>query len=251
VTKPLAVALHVPASHKKEFGSQKPHHPGCDAENDYQHAKDADSETGMVKVTHRGFSLSRARQKILTIAPRNCCKESDTNRDKEGGLTRPRMGIRVRAARAGDAHDIGKLARHFAQYLSDLGDPIELKLTAEAYLRDGFGLQPAFSGLVAEEGDTVIGYLLYHFGYDSDNAVRNLHIVDLYVQAEARKKRVGTALMEAAAEIAVKAGAEELVWSVYNLNSLAASFYEKLGAERITEVFFMRLRADALKSGAV
>jgi ribosomal protein S18 acetylase RimI-like enzyme len=160
------------------------------------------------------------------------------------------MAIRVRAARAGDAHDIGKLARHFAQYLSDLGDPIEFKLTAEAYVRDGFGLQPGFSGFVAEDGDEVIGYLLYHFGYDSDNAVRNLHVVDLYVEQEARRKRVGTALMKAAAEIAVKGGAEELVWSVYNPNNLAASFYERLGAERITEVFFMRLRADALKSGA-
>jgi ribosomal protein S18 acetylase RimI-like enzyme len=96
----------------------------------------------------------------------------------------------------------------------------------------------------------VIGYLLYHFGYDSDNAVRNLHVVDLYVKQEARRKRVGTALMEAAAEVAIKAGAEELIWSVYNPNSLATSFYEKLGAERITEVFFMKLRADALKPAA-
>jgi GNAT superfamily N-acetyltransferase len=160
------------------------------------------------------------------------------------------MAITVRAARAGDAHDIGRLARHFAQYLSDLGDPTEFKLTAEAYVRDGFGLRPGFSGFVAEDGDKVIGYLLYHFGYDSDNAVRNLHVVDLYVEQEARRKRVGTALMKAAAEIAVKGRAEELVWSVYNPNNLAASFSERLGAERITEVFFMRLRADALKSGA-
>jgi len=160
------------------------------------------------------------------------------------------MAMRVRPARASHAHEIGKMARQFAQYLTELGDPIELKLTAEAYLRDGFGNQPAFSGFVAEEGDKVIGYLLYHFGYDSDNAVRNLHVVDLYVKQEARRKRVGTALMEAAAEVAIKAGAEELIWSVYNPNSLATSFYEKLGAERITEVFFMKLRADALKPAA-
>jgi ribosomal protein S18 acetylase RimI-like enzyme len=160
------------------------------------------------------------------------------------------MVTTVRAARAGDAQEIGKMARHFAQYLSDLGDRIEFRLTAETYLRDGFGLQPAFSGLVAEEGGKVIGYLLYDFGYDSDNAVRNLHVVDLYIERGARRKRAGTAVMKAAAEIAVEAGGAELVWSVYNLNNLAASFYEKLGAERITEVFFMKLRADRLKSGA-
>jgi hypothetical protein len=54
--------------------------------------------------------------------------------------------------------------------------------------------------------------------------------------------------MTAAVEIAVEAGAEELVWSVYDRNGLAASFYEKVGSERITEVFFTKLRADALKS---
>jgi ribosomal protein S18 acetylase RimI-like enzyme len=52
--------------------------------------------------------------------------------------------------------------------------------------------------------------------------------------------------MAAAASIAREAGARELVWSVYHANNLATTFYEKLGAQRITEVFFMKLRADAL-----
>ena len=160
------------------------------------------------------------------------------------------MAITVRPARAGDAGEIGELARQFAEYLRGLGDQTEFKLNAETYLRDGFGKQPAFSGLVAEDGGKVIGYLLYHLGYDSDAAARNLQVVDLYVEQKARRKRAGRALMAAAAEIAVKAEAKELVWSVYNLNNLAASFYENLGAERSTEVFFMKLRADRLKSGA-
>ena len=158
------------------------------------------------------------------------------------------MPITVRPARAGDAEDVGRLARQFAEYLRSLGDQTEFKMSAEAYLRDGFGKQPAFSGLVAEDAGKVIGYLLYHLGYDSDAAARNLHVVDLYVERETRRRGTGRALMEAAAKIAIEAGADELIWSVYNLNDLAASFYEKLGAERITEIFFMKLRADALKS---
>jgi hypothetical protein len=80
------------------------------------------------------------------------------------------MAIRIRPARASDADEIGELARQFAEYLGSLGDPTEFKLSAEAYLRDGFGKQPAFSGLVAEDGGKVVGYLLYHLGYDSDAA---------------------------------------------------------------------------------
>src|SRR6266496_4893180 len=119
------------------------------------------------------------------------------------------MALSIRAALASDAPAVGHLAGQFASYLRSLGDQTEFKLNAEAYLRDGFGLQPAFKGLVAEEGRQVIGYLLYHFGYDSDGAFTNLHVVDLYVDSEARKKGVGKALMRAAAKIARDAGSQE------------------------------------------
>jgi ribosomal protein S18 acetylase RimI-like enzyme len=99
---------------------------------------------------------------------------------------------------------------------------------------------------LAEIDGRVIGYLLYHFGYDSDGAFRNLHVVDLYVDSRARKKGVGRALMTAAAGIAREAGAREIIWSVYHGNDLAARFYERLGARRISDVFFMKLSVDAL-----
>ena len=156
------------------------------------------------------------------------------------------MQLTIRSALATDAPAIGSLARQFANYLRALGDQTNFKLTAEAYLRDGFGLHPAFQGLVAEKEGEVIGYLLYHFGYDSDGAFRNLHVVDLYVDSRARRNGVGRALMKAAARIAREADVQEIVWSVYHANDLAATFYEKLGAQRIAEVFFMRIQAAAL-----
>jgi len=155
------------------------------------------------------------------------------------------MALTVREALATDAPAVDRLAKQFASYLRNLGDQTDFKLTAEAYLRDGFGLRPAFKGLVAEDDGLVIGYLLYHFGYDSDGAFSNLHVVDLYVDSMARKKGVGRTLMMAAAGIARQAGAREIIWSVYHANNLAAAFYERLGARRITEVFFMTLPADA------
>ena len=153
------------------------------------------------------------------------------------------LSISLRRALASDAHSIGYLARQFADYLRELGDPTDFRLTAEAYLRDGFGPVPAFAGLVAEDQGDVIGYLLYHFGYDSDQARRNMHIVDLYVDRAARQRGVAKALMVQAATIAREIGAEELIWSVYYRNDLATAFYERLGARRITDVFFMRLKA--------
>ena len=151
----------------------------------------------------------------------------------------------IRPATATDAHAVGILARQFADYLRELGDTTEFKLTAEAYLRDGFGPTPAFAGLVAAE-ESIIGYLLYHFGYDSDAAIRNFHVVDLYVEPNFRKRGVGRALMTKAATIARDGGAEEMIWSVYTGNTAAADFYENLGARRINDVFLMKANAAAL-----
>ncbi len=145
-----------------------------------------------------------------------------------------------------DAHAVGNLARQFAAYLRGLGDNTDFNLTAETYLRDGFESRPVFSGIVAESDCAVIGYLLYHFGYDSDIAAPTLHVADLYVDANARNKGVGRSLMATVARIAREAEAREMIWSVYHANQLATSFYEKLGAERIRDVFFMKLRVDAL-----
>lgn len=156
------------------------------------------------------------------------------------------MRLTVRPARAEDANSVGHLAQQFAGYLRSLGDTTDFKMTAEAYLRDGFSSQPAFAGLVAEVDGRVIGYLLYHFGYDSDAAAPNLHVVDLYVDSGLRKRGIGRALMMAAANVARERAAREMIWSVYHANGLAATFYEKLGAQRIADVFFMRLRTDAL-----
>jgi len=106
-------------------------------------------------------------------------------------------------------------------------------------LRDGFGANPAFSGLVAELNGKVAGYLLYHFGYDTDHARRLMHVCDLYVQEGARHHGAGRALMQAAANLCREAGGHELLWTVYKPNKLAFDFYERLGAEYVKDLKFM------------
>jgi diamine N-acetyltransferase len=145
----------------------------------------------------------------------------------------------VRAATFDDAEAIGELAQRFAAYLRSLGDPAEFRFNAETYRRDGFGERPAFSGLVAESDGKVVGYLLYHFGYDTDRAFRILHVIDLYVREDARRRGIGRALMDAAAALCREAGARELFWSVYAPNRLGAGFYESLGAKYTRDLRFM------------
>ncbi|MBI4641261.1 MAG: GNAT family N-acetyltransferase [Candidatus Tectomicrobia bacterium] len=149
------------------------------------------------------------------------------------------MNVVIRNATAADAPTIGVLAKEFQEYLRALGDRTKFEFTAETYLRDGFGPNSAFSGLVAELDGEVIGYLLYHFGYDTDRAMRLMYVIDLYVQASKRRRGVGEALMRAAAKICRQVGGRELIWSVFSANTLAFQFYDRLGAKRIRDLEFM------------
>ena len=147
--------------------------------------------------------------------------------------------VEIRPATANDAAEVGHLAAQFAAYLRSLGDTTDFQFTTEAYLRDGFGPNPAFAGIVAETEGHLVGYLLYHLGYDTDSAVRIMHVVDLYVQADARAHGIGTALLYEAARICQEAGGSRLFWAVLSANKLAAQFYEHLGAHYVQELRFM------------
>lgn len=149
------------------------------------------------------------------------------------------MAVTIRAATAQDAYAVAALSREFAAYLQSLGDASPRSLSAQDYLRDGFGEQPAFSGLIAERESQAIGYLLYCPAYDIDLGGRILYIIDLFVSEEARRQGVGRRLMEAAADICRQMGGHALLWSVYTPNKTAATFYEKLGARHVSDLNFM------------
>jgi len=95
------------------------------------------------------------------------------------------MALIVQLAAAADAEAVGKLAQQFAGYLRRLGDTTDFKLTADAYLRDGFGPKPAFPGLVAELDGNVIGYLL---AGSSSRSRRSIHALPPNVTWSSRSR---------------------------------------------------------------
>jgi GNAT superfamily N-acetyltransferase len=163
----------------------------------------------------------------------------------EGPPGAPPRAFTLRAAQRGDVPAIAALARQFAQLMHELGDSTSLQLDAAALERDGFGPDPAFGGLLAEREGRVVGYLLHHPGYDTDAARRLLFVVDLFVTPAARGLGIGigAALIAAARDIAARAGAAQLVWTVDSRNAGALRFYESLGAQRVEGLVLMCLDA--------
>src|SRR2546426_5992568 len=125
------------------------------------------------------------------------------------------MELTIRSSTPEDAEIVAALGREFVEYLCSLGDPEPRSLTAEDYLRDGFGEQAAFSGLIAELNGQAVGYLLYHQGYDVDRGGRILYVIDLFVRAGARRQGAGPAPMEGAAGICPPLGGPGLFLAVF------------------------------------
>jgi GNAT superfamily N-acetyltransferase len=150
----------------------------------------------------------------------------------------------IREATRDDAGDIVALFDEFSEYLRSLGDNSDYQFNASTYLRDGFGDGPAFKGLVAEVDGKIVGYLLYHFGYEVNLAVRTLHVIDLYVGQTNRLRGVGRALMKRAGEICAAAGGKRLYWFVYSSNTSAFNFYERLGARYLKDLESMYLPVE-------
>jgi ribosomal protein S18 acetylase RimI-like enzyme len=150
------------------------------------------------------------------------------------------MQMKIREAIQSDAKEIARLYTQSAAYLRALGDDTNFKFNAEVYLRDGFGENRAFWGMVAEEAGQLWGYLLYNFSYDTDRALRILYILDLLVDEAARGKGIGSALMLETETIAKQKGIAEVQWAVYVPNQAALNFYEKFGGEVIEDILHMK-----------
>jgi hypothetical protein len=67
----------------------------------------------------------------------------------------------IRACLGSDAAGIDALFREFVAYLRSIGDESDYRFGAQQYLTDGFGIDPVFRGLVAEDASGLTGYLLF------------------------------------------------------------------------------------------
>lgn len=151
--------------------------------------------------------------------------------------------IVVRTGRAEDAPEVARMANALNRALGvDLDS-----FTPERIREDAFGPEPLVSILVGEVDGRTAGYALYHPGYDSDVAARNLVVVDLYVDAEMRGRGLGQALMAGLARAALRLGARSMAGGVLDSNAKALAFYRSLGAVQ-DGVRFVTLNEEALRA---
>lgn len=138
-----------------------------------------------------------------------------------------RGDIRIRPA---TADDVPTLARFVTELLrATAGEPpaaIEGPLA-----RDGFGPDPAFEAILAEDRSGPLGHALFWPCYDTEHAVRGGFLSDLYVAPRGRRRGAGRGLLGAVARRSRAARGDYLYWQILASNAPAIAFYAAIAEQ--------------------
>lgn len=95
--------------------------------------------------------------------------------------------------------------------------------------------RPPFECLVAERDGVPAGFALFFPTYSTWLGQPGLHLEDLWVRPEHRRRGVASALLSRLAALALERGCGRLEWAVLDWNELAHGFYRGLGARPMDE----------------
>ncbi len=122
--------------------------------------------------------------------------------------------------------------------------------TAEArerLMRHGFGDRRRFSPFIASMDGRDIGYAITYEGYSSFLARPTLYLEDIFVYKDARGKGFGGKMFQFLVDEAVDRGCARMEWMVVDWNDNAIGFYERRGAEQLSEWHTYRLEEEQLR----
>ena len=96
------------------------------------------------------------------------------------------------------------------------------------------------------ENDTEVGFALFFYNFSTFLGKGGIHLEDLFVKPQYRKKGYGKALIKKLAEITVERGCGRLEWSCLDWNRPSIEFYLSLGSEALDDWTNFRLTGDNL-----
>jgi len=136
--------------------------------------------------------------------------------------------IKIRKAGESDIPSLLPLMRELAEFEKYSKDfaITDAVLREQGFLRS----PPDFHCLIAEEGSTLVGFLVYYFVPFTYRAKPNLIIKELYIADRHRGRGIGRKLMKAVARQAQETSCGMIKWWVAKWNERGVDFYKRLGA---------------------
>jgi ribosomal protein S18 acetylase RimI-like enzyme len=131
-----------------------------------------------------------------------------------------------------------------------MGEESRITSTASDIRTHGFGDNPAFEVLIAEIDDAFVGLCLTFPSFSTWRGERGVYVQDLYVDETFRGRRIGEALLKAAARRARERGAGYLRLSVDAQNTKAQAFYTRVGLTHSTDELIHMIKGEAFHAFA-
>lgn len=95
------------------------------------------------------------------------------------------------------------------------------------------------TAIVAEFDGNPVGYAIYYPVFGSFAAKANVHLEDLFIKPEYRRKGLGKEFFFKLAEMIKGEGYSKIEWSCLDWNTPSIEFYRKIGAKQETgRVYF-------------
>ncbi len=132
----------------------------------------------------------------------------------------------IRLATENDVPQIMDLVNELALYEKA---PEEVINTIEQMKKDGFGDNPLFKCIVAENDSEIIGFALYYYRYSTWKG-KVLYLEDFYIREKFRNFGVGSHLFDAVMKAANNDNCQRISWQVLEWNEPAINFYKKYNA---------------------
>ncbi len=137
----------------------------------------------------------------------------------------------TRVATIDDVPLLKMLIHELAEYERE---PHAVLITEEQLIRDGFGPEPKFRAIIAEQDGQPAGYAVF-FGSYSTWTGPSLFLEDLFVRKPFRGHGVGRSLLCQVARIAGQEGYHTIRLDVLDWNESAIQFYKSIGGEYLQQ----------------
>ena len=141
--------------------------------------------------------------------------------------------------------DVDTLHRAILGLAAHLDETHLVTSTPDDLLSHGFGANPSFEGLIAEIDGVFAGMCLTFRSFSTWRGRVGVYVQDLFVEDVFRGRKVGEALLKAAARRGRAEGADYLRLSVNTDNVAAQGFYERLGIRHSNDEQIHLIRGEA------
>ncbi len=123
----------------------------------------------------------------------------------------------------------------------------EVVATENGLAESLFGAEAAAKAIVAYWGAQPAGFAIYFHNFSTFVGRPGLYLEDMYVRPSFRRRGIARAIMRYLAKVALQRGCGRFEWWVLDWNESAIRFYEKLGAEAMSDWTVYRLSGTALE----